>query len=99
MKIEINVSKDRQTFTISVDDSPPIKMDNFILLTKEGDQTRNLVFGSPENVGRLLYGLYANCWKLGEASMRDVLELVADDISDVRRKLEEITSETIRRVM
>jgi hypothetical protein len=74
-------------------------VDNFILLTKEGEKTRNLVFGSPEDVGRLLYSLYVNCWRLEETEMRDVMELVADDILDVRTQREEDSRRTIRRVM
>ncbi len=99
MKIEIHVSNDKKTFSLAVNGGAPVRMDNFILLTKEGDRTRNLVFGSPENVGRLLYSLYVNCWKLDEVEMRDVMELVADDIVDVRNKREEESQGTIRRLM
>lgn len=99
MKIEIQVSDDHKTFSISVNGMPSQYMENFILLTKEGDKTRNIVFGKPENVGRLLYGFYVNCLKMEEQSMRDVLELVADDIIDVREKRTEASQETIRRVM
>jgi hypothetical protein len=89
MKIEIHVSDDKKTFSLSVNGGPPVEMENFILLTKEGEKTRNLVFGSAENVGRLLYSLYVNCWRLDETEMRDVMELVADDIVDVRGRREE----------
>jgi hypothetical protein len=99
MKIEIVVSEDKKAFSIAVDGSRPVSMENFILLTKEGERTRNLVFGSPENVGRLLYSLYVNCWKLDETAMRDVMELVADDIVDVRNRRDEESKETLRRVM
>jgi hypothetical protein len=99
MKIEILVSDDKNTFSISVDGGPPAPMDNFLLLTKEKENTRNVVFGSAENVGRLLYGFYVNCWRFDERGMRDVLELVADDILDVREKREQTSQETIRRVM
>jgi hypothetical protein len=99
MKIEIHVSDDKKSFSLSVNGAPPVGMENFILLTREGDKTRNLVFGSPENVGRLLYSLYVNCWKLDETEMRDVMELVADDILDVRSRREEASQETLRRIM
>jgi hypothetical protein len=99
MKIEIVVSDDRKSYSIAVDGAPARSMENFLLLTKEGEKTRNVVFGSPENVGRLLYGFYVNCWKLDERSMRDVLEIVADDILDVRSKAREASQETIRKVM
>jgi len=99
MKIEILVSDDKKSLSISVDDAPLAPVENFILLTKEGDRTRNLVFGSAENVGRLLYGLYVNSWRFDETGMRDILELVADDINDIRDKREEASQETIRRVM
>jgi hypothetical protein len=99
MNIEIHVSDDKKTYSLSVNGAPPVGMDNFVLLTKEGEKTRNLVFGSPEDVGRLLYSLYVNCWRLDETVMRDVLELVADDILDVRGRREEAGKETLRRVM
>jgi len=99
MKIEILVSDDKKSLSISVDDGPQAPVENFILLTKEGDRTRNLVFGSAENVGRLLYGLYVNSWRFDERGMRDILELVADDIHDIRDKREEASQETIRRIM
>ena len=99
MKIEILVSEDKKSFAIAVDGDPTARVDNFILLTKEGGKTRNLVFGSPEDVGRLLYSLYVNCWRLEETEMRDVMELVADDILDVRTQREEESRRTIRRVM
>ena|SRR3990170_923785 len=99
MKIEILVSDDKKSLSISLDGGPPAPVENFILLTKEGDKTRNLVFGSAENVGRLLYGLYVNSWRLDERGMRDVLELVADDIHDIREKREEASQEAIRRFM
>jgi hypothetical protein len=99
MKIEILVSEDKKSFAIAVDGDPTARVDNFILLTKEGEKTRNLVFGSPEDVGRLLYSLYVNCWRLDETEMRDVMEIVADDILDVRTQREEESRRTIRRVM
>ena len=99
MKIEIRVSEDRKTFSITVDGGPPASVENFLLLTKEGEKTRNIVFGSPENVGRLLYGFYVNCWKLDETGMRDVLELVAEDIQDVREKRDQASQETLRKEM
>ncbi len=99
MKIEIVVSEDRKSYSIKVDGGPPAPVENFILLTKEGEKTRNVVFGSPENVGRLLYGFYVNCWKLDERGMRDVLELVAEDIQDVREKRDEASQETLRKAM
>jgi hypothetical protein len=99
MKIEILVSEDKKSFAIAVDGDPTARVDNFILLTKEGEKTRNLVFGSPEDVGRLLYSLYVNCWRLDETEMRDVMEIVADDIVDVRTQREEESRRTIRRVM
>ena len=99
MKIEILVSEDKKSFAIAVDGDPTARVDNFILLTKEGGKTRNLVFGSPEDVGRLLYSLYVNCWRLDETVMRGVMEVVADDILDVRGRREEASKETLRRVM
>ncbi len=99
MKIEIVVSEDRQRYTIAVDGAPPASLENFILLTKEGEQTRNLVFGNAENIGRLLYGFYVNCWKFEETGMRDILESVADDIRDGRDVREKSSQETIRRIM
>src|SRR5512134_1639269 len=99
MKIEIVVSEDRRDFTITVDGSRSVRMDNFILLTREGEKTRNLAFGSIEDVGRLIYGFYVNCWRLGETAMRDALEVVAEDIRDVREGREKATEETLRRVM
>lgn len=99
MKIEIHVSDDKKTFSLSVNGGPPVGMENFILLTKEGEKTRNLVFGSAENVGRLFFSLYVNCWRLNETGMRDVMELVADDIIDVRNQRENASQETLRRVM
>ena len=99
MKIEIHVSDDKKAFSLAVDGAPAVHMDNFVLLTKEGEKTRNLVFGSPENVGRLLYSLYVNCLRLEEVAMRDVMELVADDIIDVRNRREDASQETLRRVM
>jgi hypothetical protein len=99
MKIEILVSNDKKSFFLVVDGAPPILMENFILLTKEGDKTRNLVFGSPENVGRLLYSLYVNCYRLDETAMRDVMEMVADDILDVRTQREDESQRTIRKLM
>lgn len=99
MKIEIIVSEDRKSYAISVDGSEPVPMDNFILLTQEGEKTRNLVFGNVEEVGRLLYGFYVNCWRLDETGMRDVLELVAEDIRDGKELREQASDETVRRLM
>jgi|GEM_PF-3642919 len=99
MKIEIDVSEDRRHYSIAVDGGPAVPVDNFILLTKEGEQTRNLVFGSAETIGRLLYGFYVNCWKFEETVMRDVLESVAEDIRNGRELREQATRETIRRIM
>ena len=99
MKIEIHISDDKKNLSIAVDGAPPGRMDNFVLLTKEGEQTRNLVFGNAENLGRLLYNLYVNCWRLDETDMRDTIETVADDILDVRNQREESSRETIRKVM
>jgi len=99
MKIEIHVSDDRRSFDLSVDGGGPIHIDNFILLTKEGEQTRNLVFGTGEEVGRLLFGLYANSWRLEENGLREVIELVAEDIRDSREVRERGSEETIRRIM
>lgn len=99
MKIELDISEDRKTYTISVDGAPAVPMDNFLLLTREGDKTRNLVFGNVEHVGRLIYGFYINCWKFEETGMRDVLELVADDIRDGRELRDQSSRETIRKVM
>lgn len=99
MKIELDISEDRTSYEISVDGGPPVRMDNFILLTREGEKTRNLVFGNVENIGRLIYGFYVNCWKFEETGMRDVLELVADDIRDGRELREQTSQETLRKVM
>lgn len=99
MKIEIDVSDDKRRYSIAVDGGPPVPVENFILLTKEGDQTRNLVFGSAETIGRILYGFYVNCWRFEETGMRDVIESVADDIRDGRELREQASQETIRRLM
>ena len=99
MKIELDISEDRKSYTISVDGGPTMPMDNFLLLTREGEKTRNLVFGNVEHIGRLIYGFYINCWKFEETGMRDVLELVADDIRDGREVREQSSRETIRKVM
>jgi len=99
MKIEIHVSDDRRSYTLSVDGSGPIPLDNFILLTKEGENTRHLVFGTGEEVGRLLFGLYANSWRFGESGLREVIELVAEDVRDSREVRERRTDEAIRRIM
>lgn len=98
MKIEIHVSDDKRTYSIAVNGSPPVPMENFVLLTKEGERTRNLVFGSTEDVGRLLFGLYVNCWRLEETGMREVIELVADDIRDSKDMRERASEETIRKI-
>ncbi len=99
MKIEIHVSDDRQDLFISVNGGEPVSMDNFILLTKEGENTRNLVFGNAESLGRLLFGLYVNSWRFEETAMRDILELVADDIHESRERRSSASEETIRRLM
>ncbi|GAB4369387.1 MAG: hypothetical protein Kow00128_15510 [Deltaproteobacteria bacterium] len=99
MKIEIHVSDDRRSFSLSIDGGGPVLLDNFILLTKEGEMTRNLVFGSGEEVGRLLFGLYANSWRFEEFGLREVLESVAEDIRDSREGRERRSEETIRRLM
>lgn len=98
MKIEIRVSDDKRSYSIAVDGGEPVPMENFVLLTKEGEKTRNLVFGTTENVGRLLFGLYANCWRLEELGMREVIETVADDIRESREIRERASEETIRRI-
>jgi len=99
MKIEIHVSDDRRSFSLAVDGSGPVLLDNFILLTKEGEMTRNLVFGSGEQVGRLLFGLYANSWRFEENGLRDVIESVAEDIRDSREVREHRSGEAVRRLM
>ena len=99
MKIEIVVSEDRRDYTITVDGARSVRMDNFLLVTREGEKTRNLAFGSIEDGGRLVYGFYVNCWRLGETEMRDALEVVAEDIRDIREGREKATEETLRRVM
>lgn len=99
MKIEIEVSDDRRRYSIAVDGGEPLPVDGFVLLTKEGERTRNLVFGDAETIGRLLYGLYVNCWKFEETGMRDILEHVAQDIRDGRELRERASQETIRRLM
>lgn len=99
MKIEILVSDDKKSFSIAVDGGAPVLMDNFVLLTKEGDNTRNLVFGNADSVGRLIYGLYVNCWRLQQTAMRDMIELVADDILDVREKRDQASRDTIRKFL
>ncbi len=99
MKIEIEVSDDKSRYSIAVNGGAAIPVENFILLTKEGEQTRNLVFGNAETIGRLLYGFYVNCWKFEETGMRDILESVAQDIRDGREVREKSSRETIRRIM
>lgn len=98
MKIEIRVSDDRRSYSIAVDGGEPVPMENFVLLTKEGENTRNVVFGNTETVGRLLFGFYVNCWRLEEFGMREVMEIVADDIRETREMRERETEETIRRI-
>jgi hypothetical protein len=95
MKIEIHVSEDRRTLSISVNGAAPVPMDNFILLTKEGEKTRNIVFGASEAVGRLIYWLYVNSWRFEEAAMRDVLERVAGDIHDSREIRNTASEDTV----
>lgn len=99
MKIEIHVSEDNQSFSIALDGGAPMTVENFVLLTKEGEKTRNLVFGDSESLGRLIYGLYVNCWRFEETGMRDVLELVAEDIREVRDRREKASDDTVRRLM
>lgn len=99
MKIEIHVSDDRRSYSLFVDEDGPVSMDNFILLTKEGEYTRNIVFGSGEEVGRLLFGFYANSWRFEESGLREVIERVAEDIRDSREVRERRSDETIRRIM
>lgn len=99
MKIELDISEDKKRYSIAVDGGPATPVENFILLTKEGENTRNLVFGNAETIGRLLFGFYVNCWKFEETGMRDVLESVAEDIRDGRVLREKATDETIRRLM
>lgn len=99
MKIEIHVSDDRKSYSISVDGGEPGPMENFVLLTKEGEKMRNIVFGDIEMVGRLLFGFYVNCWRFEESGMRGVLEVVAEDIRDIRDRREQSTAEVIRKVM
>ncbi len=99
MKIELDISEDQKVYTISVNGSPSVPMDNFLLLTREGEKTRNLVFGNVEHIGRLIYGFYVNCWRFEETGMRDVLELVAEDIRDGREIREQTSRNTVRKVM
>ena len=99
MKIEIHISEDRRGLSLSVDGGEPTPLDNFILLTKEGEKTRNLVFGRTENIGRLIYGLCVNSWKFDESAMREVLELVAEDIHDIRERRVAESRDTIRSLM
>ncbi len=99
MKIEIHVSDDRKRYSISIDGGPFEPMENFLLLTKEGEKMRNIVFGDIETVGRLLFGFYVNCWRFEESGMRGVLEIVAEDIRDIRDRREQATSEAIRKAM
>ena len=99
MKIEIHVSEDRKRYSISVDGGAPEPMENFLLLTKEGEKMRNIVFGDIDTVGRLLFGFYVNCWRFEETGMRGVLEIVAEDIRDIRDRREQSTAEVIRKAM
>jgi hypothetical protein len=99
MKIEIDVSEDRKSFSISIDGGRPVRMEDFMLLTREGDKTRNLVFGPIEDIGRLIYGFYMNCWRFEETGMRDILELVAEDIHDGKETRTQASQETLRRIM
>lgn len=85
MKIEIRVSDDKRSLSISVDGGSPVPMDNFLLLTKEAEKSRQLVFGSAEELRRLLLGLYVNSWRFEEFGMRDVLERVAEEILRTRK--------------
>jgi hypothetical protein len=99
MKIEIHVSDDRKRYSISVDGSAPEPMENFLLLTREGETMRNVVFGDVETVGRLLFGFYVNCWRFDETGMRGVLELVAEDIRDLRDRREQLPAEPARKAV
>lgn len=99
MKIEIDISADKRRYSIVVDGGAPVSLENFLLLTKEGERTRNLVFGNAETIGRLLYGFYVNCWRFEETGMRDVLENVAEDIRGGREMRDKASQETIRRIM
>lgn len=99
MKIEIHVSDDRTSYSIAVDGGAPETMENFLLLTKEGESMRNIVFGDVEMVGRLLFGFYVNCWRFEESGMRGVLEIVAEDIRDIRDRREQATAEAVRKAM
>lgn len=99
MKIEIRVSDDRKRYSISVDGGAPETMENFLLLTKEGETMRNIVFGDIDTVGRLLFGFYVNCWRFDETGMRGVLEVVAEDIRDLRDRREQLPAEPVRKVM
>lgn len=99
MKIEIHVSDDKKSFSLSVNGAPPVGMENFILLTKEGENMRNIVFGDVDTVGRLLFGFYVNCWRFEESGMRGVLEIVAEDIRDIRDRREQSAAEVIRKAM
>lgn len=93
MKIEIHVSDDRKRYSISVDGGAPEPMENFLLLTREGESMRNVVFGDVETVGRLLFGFYVNCWRFDESGMRGMLEVVAEDIRDLRDRRERLPAE------
>jgi hypothetical protein len=98
MKIEIHVSEDRKTLSISVNGAPPSPMDDFILLTKEGEKTRNIVFGATEAVGSLIYGFYINARRFEQTAMRDVLELVAEGIHNSREIRNAASEDTARRL-
>lgn len=99
MKIEIHVSDDRKRYSISVDGKAPEPMENFLLLTKEGETMRNVVFGDVDTVGRLLLGFYVNCWRFDETGMRGVLEVVAEDIRDLRDRRERLPADAARKAM
>ena len=98
MKIEIQISDDRTSYDISVDGSTPVMVENFVLLTKEGEMTRNLVFGDSGTLGRLLFGLYANCSRFDHREMRNILEQVAESIRQAREAREGSTPEENRRL-
>ncbi len=99
MKIEIHISEDRTSYTLAIDGGPAVPLDEFVLLTKEGERTRNIVFGPVEVIGRLLYGFYVNCWKFGQRGMRDILEEVAEDIRDAQAQRTIEAENVIRRLM
>lgn len=99
MDITIHISDDKKRYSITVDGEGPLPVQHFLLLTREGDRARNLVFGNAGEIGRLLYGLYINCRQFDHEEMQSVIEVVAEDIQDVRASLEEETWEGTRKYM